>query len=140
MQILTKFISKAETVWIPSDQWLYDNLTNWFVDRISTSLLLLNFIINAFKANFKSCCYNSNYKKRSKNIMFFIAFTLKLFALWARNMCEIFSLAPFKRNLSPEKTNTNWVFTFYFLNDKIDNNTNFVKLPSAIQWLFLVKL
>jgi hypothetical protein len=29
------------------------------------------------------------------------------------------------------------VFTFQFLNDKIDQDTNFAKLPSA-KWLFLV--
>ena len=35
-----------------------------------------------------------------------------------------------KKELSPEKTE----FTFQFLNDKIDQNTNFAKLPSA-KWL-----
>ena len=42
-----------------------------------------------------------------------------------------------QKNLSPEKNETNYVFTFQFLNDKIDQNTNFAKLPSG-KWLFLV--
>ena len=33
-----------------------------------------------------------------------------------------------QKNLSPEKTDTNEVFTFQFLNDQIDQNTHFVKL------------
>ena len=52
----------------------------------------------------------------------------------ARNMCKIFYLA-LSKNLSPEKTETSKVFTFEFLNDEIDQNTNFAELPSA-KWLF----
>ena len=37
--------------------------------------------------------------------------------------------------MSPEKTQTNKVFTFQFLNNKIDQNTSFAKLPSG-NWLF----
>ena len=42
-----------------------------------------------------------------------------------------------QKNLSPEKTETNQVFTCHFLNDKNDQHTNFAKFPSA-KWLFLV--
>ena len=51
-------------------------------------------------------------------------------------MCKIFSLVLSKKNLSPVKTETNYVFAFQFLNDKIDQNTNFAKLPRD-KWLFL---
>ena len=54
----------------------------------------------------------------------------------ARNMCKIFFFLPSKKQ-EKEKTETNQVFTFQFLSDKIDQNTNFAKLPSA-KWLFLV--
>ena len=52
-------------------------------------------------------------------------------------ICVEYFLSFPQKNLSPEKTETNQVFTFQFLNDKIDQNTNFAKLPSA-KWLFLV--
>ena len=42
-----------------------------------------------------------------------------------------------KKNLSPEKTETNKVFTIQFLTDKIDQSTNFAKLSRA-KWLLLV--
>ena len=54
---------------------------------------------------------------------------------WARNMCKKFS-CPLKKKLSTEKIETNQVFTFQFLNDEIDQNTNFAKFPST-KWLFL---
>ena len=37
------------------------------------------------------------------------------------------------KNLSPETNETNWVFTFQFLNVKIDHNTNFSKLLAEWQ-------
>ena len=50
--------------------------------------------------------------------------------LWP-GICAKYFLSFPQKNLSPEKTETN------FLNDKIDQNTNFAKLPSA-KWLLLV--
>ena len=38
----------------------------------------------------------------------------------ARTLFKIFSLVLSQKKLSPEKTETNIVFTFQFLNDKID--------------------
>ena len=55
----------------------------------------------------------------------------------AQNMCKIFPLVPSKKPC-PEKTETNQVFTFQFLNDKRDQNTNFAKFPSA-KLLFLLR-
>jgi hypothetical protein len=49
---------------------------------------------------------------------------------------KYFLLFP-QKNLRPEKTETNKVFTFQFLNDKIDNNTNFVKIDKC-QMAFLI--
>jgi hypothetical protein len=40
-----------------------------------------------------------------------------------------------QKNLSPVKTEKNYVFAFQFLNDKINQNTNFAKLPRD-KWLF----
>ena len=51
-------------------------------------------------------------------------------------ICVNYFLSFSQKNLSPEKTEKK-VFTFQFLNDKIDQDTNFAKLPSA-KWLFLV--
>ena len=50
-------------------------------------------------------------------------------------ICANYFLLFPQKNLPPEKTETNKVFTFQFLNDKIDQNTNFAKLPST-KWLF----
>ena len=50
-------------------------------------------------------------------------------------MCELFSLLLSKKSVTRE--NLKKVFTFQFLNDKIDQDANFAKLPSA-KWLFLV--
>ena len=52
-------------------------------------------------------------------------------------ICVKYFLTFPQKTLLPEKNETNYVFTFQFLNDKIDQNTNFAKLPSG-KWLFLV--
>ena len=50
-------------------------------------------------------------------------------------ICVKYFLSLPQKNLSLEKTETNYVFTFPFFNDEIDKNTKFAKLPSA-KWLF----
>ena len=52
-----------------------------------------------------------------------------------RGICVKYFLSFPQKTLSPEKTETKQVFTFQLLNDKIVQNTNFAKLPSA-KWLF----
>ena len=49
-------------------------------------------------------------------------------------ICLKYFLSFPQKNLSPEKTESNLVFTFQFLNDEIDQNTNFAKLLSVKNW------
>ena len=56
----------------------------------------------------------------------------------ARNMWKIFSLVSSEKHVTRENWDKLSVY-FSILNDKIDQNTNFAKLPSA-KWLFLVQL
>ena len=54
-------------------------------------------------------------------------------------ICVKYFLSFSQKNLSPVKTETNYVFAFQFLNDKIDQNTNFAKLPRD-KWLFYISV
>ena len=54
---------------------------------------------------------------------------------WGQKYVQNIFSHSLKNKLSPEKSETNQVFSFQLLNDKIDQNTNFAKLPSA-KWLF----
>ena len=54
-------------------------------------------------------------------------------------ICVKYFLTFPQKNLPPEKTETNSVYTFQFWNDKIDQKINFVKLKST-KWIFLVYL